>query len=459
MQIRSRRSRLGLIGLPMLLTIAVVSAQTTQTPKPQTQAPTFRVGVNHVQTDVKVFDKKHQFVSDMRPEEFQVFEDGVLQKLTEFGGSFGGRLIQPWASAPPPLTEGVMLPPPPPKQLGGRVFVIFIDDMHIQLTDSPKVKQILKQMTETLLHPDDLISIVTTGFSSCESREPDHDLTHRKVQECIDKLMGAGSPPQEILDMAETSQGLSELHHRMNTAFRTAYDILDQLESVSGKRKAFIWISEGYDLNPFKQARLQHQQDIYDAEFGTPTQKQLSDARVAADAAAGGNPTPPPVVGSVDNSVVQNQGQSLANPLVNPFGVVSGQFSEADLVAQMAELIRAANRANTTIYTIDPRGLSAGPPLDVKLSSTDWDNYLQTSISTLQVIADQTGGFPGVNRNDFPKIFREIDNDFSDSYIIGWDSSNPDPLHRLRRIQIKVTRPDVEATKYKTSYTLSPRKK
>jgi hypothetical protein len=120
-------------------------------------------------------------------------------------------------------------------------------------------------------------------------------------------------------------------------------------------------------------------------------------------------------------------------PGVNPFGIVSGQFTEADLVFQMAELIRAANRANTRIYTVDPRGLSAGPPMDINMSMLDWSNYLQTSVSSLQVIADQTGGFAGINRNDFPKLFREIDNDSSDSYIIGWDSSNPDPLRRLRK--------------------------
>jgi VWFA-related protein len=447
--------RLGLIGLPMFLAIMTVSAQTPQTTSPPAQSPTFRAGVNHVQTDIKVFDKKHQFVSDMRPEEFQVYEDGVLQKLTEFGGQFGGRLIQPWASAAPVMTEGVMLPPPPPKEVGGRVFVVFIDDMHIQPNDSPKVKQILHQMAETMMHPDDLISIVSTGFSACESKDPDHDLSHRKLQECIDKLMGSGSTPREILDMVATSQGLSELHHRMNTAFRTAYDILDQLENVSGKSKAFIWISEGYDLNPFKQARLQHAQDMYNAEFGTPDQKQISQAQASSDSTVGA--APPSVVGSSANAPIV-AGQSLAEPGVNPFGIVSGQFSEADLVFQMAELIRAANRANTRIYTVDPRGLSAGPPLDVKISMNDWSDFLQTSVSSLQVIAEQTGGFAGVNRNDFPKIFREIDNDSSDSYIIGWDSTNPDPLRRLRRIEIKLTRPGVDPAAYKTSYTISPRK-
>ena len=441
---------ISLIGMPLLLlTIAAPSAQTPQAPT-SPQIPIFRGGVNHVQTSVKVFDKKHQFVSDMRSDEFQVFEDGVRQTLTEVGGSFGGQLLKSWEVTTPVMNNGILLPPPPPKQIGGRLFVIFIDDMHLQASESPKVKQLLHLMGDTLLHPDDLIISVCTGFTACESEGADHDLNHRKLGEVIDKLMGSAATPQEIVDMTATSQGLSELHHRMNTAFRTAYDILDQLQFYTGKQKNFIWISDGYDLDPFKEARLQHAQDMYNDEFGAPNQRDVAGAQRAST-----DPSLTP--GVISGAPPAAGGQSLADPLLNPFSVVSGQFSDTDLLQQMAELIRAANRANVRIYTVDPRGLSAGPPMDVKLSMTDWQDYLQTSIDSLKAIAEETGGFAGVNRNDFDKIFREIDNDSSDFYIIGWDSSNPDPLHRLRKIDIKVTRPGVEAVGYKPSYTLRPR--
>ena len=54
-------------------------------------------------------------------------------------------------------------------------------------------------------------------------------------------------------------------------------------------------------------------------------------------------------------------------------------LAEADLVRELAELTRAANRANATIYTIDPRGLSAGPDIDVDISVTEWNAHLRAS--------------------------------------------------------------------------------
>ena len=52
------------------------------------------------------------------------------------------------------------------------------------------------------------------------------------------------------------------------------------------------------------------------------------------------------------------------------------EFSFADLASELSELTREANRANTTIYTIDPRGLVGMPDLDEKVDMMDWQNYV-----------------------------------------------------------------------------------
>jgi hypothetical protein len=76
-------------------------------------------------------------------------------------------------------------------------------------------------------------------------------------------------------------------------------------------------------------------------------------------------------------------------------------LAEADLVRELAELTRAANRANATIYTIDPRGLAAGPDVDVDIRTPEWNAYLRNSQDSLRVIAEETGGFAMVNMNNF----------------------------------------------------------
>ena len=56
-----------------------------------------------------------------------------------------------------------------------------------------------------------------------------------------------------------SSQGPAELRHRAHVAFSTAYDLMRNLEKVQNRRKAVIYISSGYDFNPFVEGRLEEQ--------------------------------------------------------------------------------------------------------------------------------------------------------------------------------------------------------
>ena len=74
------------------------------------QQPTFRVAVDLVTTDVIVRDQRDQFVSDLKPEEFEVFEDGVQQQIVSLVLTHGGRVFNVQAPPPAPVQEGIMLP-------------------------------------------------------------------------------------------------------------------------------------------------------------------------------------------------------------------------------------------------------------------------------------------------------------------------------------------------------------
>src|SRR4029079_14534887 len=88
----------------------------------------------------------------------------------------------------------------------------------------------------------------------------------------------------------------------------------------------------------------------------------------------------------------------------NPFSKGGNEVAAADLAAELSELTREANRANTTIFTIDPRGLVGGPDLDeTKLDMTDWQEHNPQNATPHRVIADLTGGYAVVNQNDFDK--------------------------------------------------------
>ena len=118
-------------------------------------------------------------------------------------------------------------------------------------------------------------------------------------------------------------------------------------------------------------------------------------------------------------------------------------------------MTKAANRANATLYTIDPRGLIAGPDIDQDIKMGDWNAYVRETQDSLRVLAENTGGIAIVNQNDFDKGLKRIDNETSDYYVIGYYSSNPDPLRRTRKLDVKTSRPDV-SIKARETYSLRP---
>jgi len=109
-------------------------------------------------------------------------------------------------------------------------------------------------------------------------------------------------------------------------------------------------------------------------------------------------------------------------------------------------------------YTIDPRGLLAGPDINTTITNQEWQDHLQVTHSSLRLLGDETGGFCICNTNDFRTKLKQIDNETGDYYIVGYTSNNPDPMKLRRRIEIKVARPGVELF-YKSEYLLPRIKK
>jgi VWFA-related protein len=382
--------------------------------------PDFTSRVELVTTDVVVRDNNGQFIADLKKEDFEVFEDGVPQKLVSFSLTHGGRSYNIAAPPPAPVAEGILLPPTrPASDAAGRIFLIFVDDLHLDFRNTGRIRDLFKKISDELVHEGDMFGIVSTGPSSISI-----DLTYdrRRLTEAIKKISGSALAPKDILDVPQGSQGPPEVRHRAHVAFSTASDMMRQLEQVHNRRKAFIYVSNGYDLDPFAKTRAKNEAERY-GNLRNNVDSSGDSSNNSAD------PNDP---------ALRNQGN---------------EFAFADLVGELAELTRAAVRANTTIYTIDPRGLVGGPDLDEKIDMMEYLDYVRNSQDSLRVLADLTGGIAVVNQNDFTKALKRIDQETSDYYVVGYYSTNPDPTKRRRTIEVKVTRPGANVW-HRTSYTL-----
>ncbi|MBI4486935.1 MAG: VWA domain-containing protein, partial [Acidobacteria bacterium] len=254
----------------------------------------------------------------------------------------------------------------------------------------------------------------------------------RRLDEAIKKMTGNELRPTDIINAPSGGDGPGEVRYRAHVAFSTVHEVLQKFEQVHNRRKAVVYVSDGYDFNPFQDARL----GLMDpnSPFAQNTFSQMANR----DAAGEGNET-----NSKDPYAEQQK--------------TSEQFSDADLARELGELTRQANRANATIYTIDPRGLVGSGDIGEQVDPSQWNAYIHKTQDSLRVIADETGGIAVVNQNDFDKALKRIDAETSDYYILGYYSKNPDPTKRRRTIEVKATRKGVPLSVVaRKEYVLKP---
>jgi len=401
-------------GLLAFGALVVAGPSPSQAPPPA--QPTFRSAVTAVTTDVITRDSGGRFVSDLTKDDFVVLEDGQPQTITSFALVHGGRtytgLAAPETVAAP---EGIVLPKQrrTVEDVAGRVVVIFVDDVHIEAEYTPHVKRIIEQVSQELLHDGDMVAMISSGPSSIAT-----GLTYDRklVSASASRIRGNGLTAREIFSNLEGAQGPVDLRNRAQVAFYSAYNLLADLENVQNKRKVLLYISAGYDFDPYAEGRNSTDR-IQGGRFSDPLR-----------------------------FLYQNQQD-------NPYMELGRVTADIDLYQYMRELILAANRTNTSIYAVDPRGLQGVVGADQYLDQSEWRTHIQKTQSTLRLMSEATGGFAVVNVNDFPSEFKKIDAETSDYYILGFTSSNPDVNRRVRELDVQVKRPGV-AVAARKAYSL-----
>ena len=208
-------------------------------------------------TDVIVRDVKNdQFIADLKPTDFEMYEDGVKQELASMVLVHGGRVYNTLAPPPAPLQEGIILPVArPTNDAAGRMFLIIVDDLHMDFRKRRASATCSSKMLKNLIHEGDMFRMVSTGPSSISDRSHlrpraarrGDQADHRQRPEADRHHQGAGRRRRADRSCATARTSRSRR--------RTTADA--ELEKLHNRRKAVIWVSSGYDFNPFEKSRLE----------------------------------------------------------------------------------------------------------------------------------------------------------------------------------------------------------
>ena len=374
---------------------AGVLADAAQQPSQGEQPPlTFRAETNLVEVDAFVTDADGKPVPGLAPGDFQLLEDGKPQNVSAF--SF---VNIPITRGERPLFSPSAIEPDVDTNAGidGRIYLFVLDDLHVDLTRGPRVKAALHRFFERNFGANDLAAVVFTGGRSQDGQ--DFTNNPRLLLAAVDKFAGRKlrSPTLERIDEYNRTAGtrntgdpvndplaLERVQNARNT-MQSLQKLSDFMAGVHGRRKAMVLVSEGIDY------------DIYDL-FG-------------------------------------NNGAA------------------STIIDATRDAIAAATRGNVSIYAIDPRGLMSpdadliGSPgavsddLSLGLGVQSAMDELRLSQDSLRELADETGGFAAVNRNNVDEAFDRIVADNSSYYVLGYVPANDRRDGRFRKIEVRVMRP------------------
>ena len=113
-------------------------------------------------------------------------------------------------------------------------------------------------------------------------------------------------------------------------------------------------------------------------------------------------------------------------------------FSGAEMISELKEVYSFANRNNTAIYALDPRGLA---PFEFDINEGVGDTRvdqasLKMTQDSLRILADETDGRAIVNQNDLDKGLRQILSDSSVYYLLGYNSSQAPQDGKFHEIKV-----------------------
>lgn len=408
------RKSLSLLAVCLAGAISIFAQRPVPTPPADNDI--LKISTNLIQVDVTVTDKKGNIVRNLRPEDFEIFENGAKQPITNFS----------FISIDPPVKPADELPaaggknalPLPPVKLKAeqvrRTYALVVDDLGLSFPSVFFVREALKKFVGEQMRDGDLVAIIRTGS-------------------------GVGALQSFTSDKRQLMAAIEKL--KWNPQGRGGIGYYNPIGTTLKQDLAGIKRADGSTRSP--------QGDTEDKEFAAEIE-QFRNENFSVGS-----------LGSL-NYVIRGMGELPGRKAVmffsEGFVLRSDQGSNRVLEA-MRVLADLANRSSVVFYTLDPRGLQvpgmANSDEEIRdVLSGDFNNderagrerdFFDTQMS-LRFLAHQTGGFPFVNQNNINKGLQRAIDDQSGYYLLGYqpDEATFDPKkNRFNRLEVKLTRPDL----------------
>ena len=397
-------------SLVFIFLFALALYAQTPTPKPAEDDDVVKISTTLIQIDVTVTDKNGKIIMDLKPEDFEIYENGEKQPITNF--SFISN-VKPQATPTPKLKNDPAVPLPPPTQVRSeqvrRTIALVVDDLSLSFQSMHYARNALKKFVNEQMQDGDLVAIIRTGA-------------------------GIGALQQFTNDKRQLYAAIEKV--RWNPMGGGGIGAFAPLESLPPENPA-LSEEEQREETDREQARENSRNDFRQSLFATGT------------------------LGAINYIVRGMQdlpGRKSVMLMSDGFKLFTksedGFVESTRVLDSLRRLVDQANRASVVVYTMDARGLqtlgltaaddTGGRSAEqIEQSMSDRKSELFDTQDGLVYLAKQTGGISIINNNDLSGGIRRMLNDQS-YYLIGYepeDETFDAQTRRFNKLEIKVSRP------------------
>ena len=389
-----------------------------QQKKEQIPQPTYEVEVIVTNVDVVVMDKKGKRITGLKPENFEIYEDGLLQKLTNF---YEVKEMEVYISALDKENKKLIVPAQPLPEKSSRFrnkIIIYFDNWHLHpLNRNWSIKN--------------LESFIRNNFSA-ENND------NQGMVVCLDQKL-------EIIQEFSSSQ--RQLLQAINKVKKRSGQSLLRLRAKEDLRKELNKMVIGTDrFNKFENydRALGYARGYIEAEQ-TDLVYSLKSMNAFIDYLTGIEGKK--ILIYVSDGLPINPGEEIFTFLDQAFPVANAR-SEAmnyDATDVFKELTAKCNSNEIALYPINAQGLES------MILSADkeagWNIYSRGSgmvkpgsrvvNDALRLMARETGGLAVLNTNDIESGLERIEEDLQFYYSLGYVSPHRED-NKYHSIEVKL---------------------
>jgi hypothetical protein len=131
-------------------------------------------------------------------------------------------------------------------QDAGVSWLIFVDDLHIDFRNTGYLRKLLVSMASELIRDGDAFVLRSSGPSPSIPFATDRSL----LDAAIGRVAGNELPPAAVVRFWPASELQDEVRYRASLAGSAATEILNAGASMSSRRRAMLYLTNGYHLDP-----------------------------------------------------------------------------------------------------------------------------------------------------------------------------------------------------------------